>query len=152
MKHEGAQEDGAIATDTRPRHDGARTKAALLLAAVFLLGGMSGVVVGRVTAMREVRRAMGGPPGERARFRFEAMRRHLDLRDDQAERVKAILDEADGEREALLGSCGPGLEGLRARTHEKIRALLDEEQKRRLDDFEAHRGHGRGPRGGRGPR
>lgn len=147
-------EEAAIAGPARApvgRRDGTRAKAAMVLALVFLLGGLAGGAIGRFTAMREVGRMMGGPPGEaRSRFRLEALRRHLDLREDQIDRVKAILDEADVERERLMGSCGPGLDDLRARTDARVRALLDEDQRKQLDAFEARRGQRRGPRGGHG--
>ena len=41
-----------------------RIKAALVLAAVFALGAFAGGAVGRVTALRELGRAMAGPPAE----------------------------------------------------------------------------------------
>lgn len=124
----------------------ARWKAVAVLISVFVLGGAAGAAAGRITAMREMRHLVEGPPLEaRARFRVEAMRRHLDLRDDQVARVRAIMDEADGERDKLMAGCGPGLEELRARTDTRIREVLDEPQRRRFDDLAARRGHPRGP-------
>ena len=142
-------DEGAVSAEANrraPRIHGTRAKAAAVLVAVFLLGGLAGGAVGRTTAFRELNRMMEGP---RARSHLEAMRRHLDLRDDQVPRVRAILDEADAEREKLMGNCGPGLEDLHKRTDARVREILDDEQKKRLDALGARRGHRHhGPWGG----
>ncbi len=131
---------------------GSRMKAVGVLAAVFLLGGAAGGAVGRMSAIRDLGRVMQGPPAEaRARFRMEALRRHLDLREDQTARVQAILDEADAERDKLMASCGPGLEDLRKRTDARIREVLSEDQRKRLDDLDARRGRHGPPWPGRPP-
>lgn len=123
-----------------------RAKAAGVLAAVFLLGGLAGGAAGRITALREMGRMVEGPPPEaRARFRLEAMRRHLDLRDDQVARVRAIMAEADAERDRLMETCGPGLDDLRRRTDARVREVLDEDQRKRFDDASARRRRAPGP-------
>ncbi len=141
----GSSGGGGAARDTeRPRS--ARAKAAAVLAAVFVLGGVAGGAVGRITALREMGRMMEGPPPEaRARFRLEAMRRHLALRDEQVARVQAIMSEADTERDRLMETCGPGLDDLRRRTDARLRAVLDEDQQKRFDDMSARRGRPPGP-------
>ena len=128
------------------RRTSMRVKAGAVLIAVFLLGGLAGGAAGRVSAFRDFNRMMEGP---HAKNRLEAMRRHLDLRDDQVPKVQAILDEADAEREKLMGQCAPLLEESHKRTDAKLREVLDEEQKKRLDALEANRGrHRHGPWGG----
>jgi hypothetical protein len=103
--------------------------------------------VGRVSALRHFGRVMEGPPEEaRARFRMEAMRRHLGLSDDQAAQVRAIMDEADAERDRLMASCEPGLDDLRKRTDARLREVLSEDQRKRLDELDARRGRHRGGR------
>jgi hypothetical protein len=141
---EGAPASRQATASPRPP---SRGKAVALLTAVFLLGGIAGGAAGRLTALREMGRMMAGPPPEaRARFRMEAMRRHLDLRDDQLARVRAIMTEADAERDRLMDTCGPGLEELRRRTDDRVREVLDEEQRRRFDDMGSRRGKPHGPR------
>ena len=129
-----------------------RWKPIAVLVAVFLLGGVAGAGGGRLLAMRELAGTMRGPPAEaRARFRLEAMRRHLDLDDAQAQELEAILDEAETEREALMRSCGPGLEELRARTEARVDAVLRPDPRARPQELERRRPrrppHGGGPRG-----
>jgi len=129
-----------------PSSGGARGKAILMLAAMFLLGGAAGVAVGRASAMREVRHMMEGPPGEaRVNFRMEALRRHLDLNADQVEKIRAVITESDAERDKVMASCDPGMDDLRKRTDAKVRAILSDEQKKRFDDLSKRRGRGPGP-------
>jgi hypothetical protein len=126
---------------------GARLKAAAVLGAVFLLGGLTGGAVERVRVARELGRIMDGPPREaRTRFRMEALRRHLELRDDQVAPVRAVLDQGEADRDEAMKGCGPGLDELHRRTDARLRELLDDEQKKRLDALEArHRRHWGGP-------
>lgn len=128
-----------------PAPRGARWKAAAVLAAVFVLGAAAGGAVGRMSAIRDFGRVMQGPPSEaRARFRMEALRRHLDLSEEQTARVRAITEEADAERDKLMASCGPGLDDLRRRTDARVREVLTDAQRKRLDELDARRGR-RGP-------
>jgi hypothetical protein len=145
--------EGARRPASPPGSGSARYKAVLVLAAVFALGGVAGAAVGRVTALRELRRTMEGPPAEaRARFRLEALRRHLDLSEDQLARMRTVIDEAESERDAAMAACGPGLDELRRRTDTRVREILNEEQRKHFDELEARRGHhGGGPRPGRPP-
>lgn len=150
--NEGAEPAPASPPRPAPATTAARMKAVGVLAAVFLLGGAAGGAVGRMSAIRDLGRVMQGPPAEaRARFRMEALRRHLDLREDQTARVQAIMEEADAERDKLMASCGPGLEDLRKRTDARIREVLSEDQRKRLDDLDARRGRHGPPWPGRPP-
>jgi len=128
-----------------------RAKAALVLAAVFALGAFAGGAVGRVTALRELGRAMEGPPAEaRAHFRLEALRRHLDLDDAQLAKIRTVIAWGDAERDTLMATCGPGLDDLRKRTDARVRDVLTEDQRKRFDELEQRRRrHGGGPRPGR---
>ncbi|MEZ4314094.1 MAG: hypothetical protein R3F14_39240 [Polyangiaceae bacterium] len=132
---------------TPARRRGELAKGLAVLAAVFALGGVAGLAVGRTMALREMRHMIDGPPPEaRARFRLEAMRRHLRLTDAQTEQVRAILAEADSERDRLMETCGPGLDDLRKRTDARVREVLDEEQRKRFDEGPSRHGRPRGPR------
>jgi hypothetical protein len=138
--------DGASERAAAASRGPLRAKAAAVLVAVFVLGGVAGGAVGRITAIREMRRMVEGPPPEaRARFRLEAMRRHLDLRDDQVARLREIMAAADAERDELMKTCGPELEELRRRTDTRVREVLDEGQRKRFDDTSARRGRPPGP-------
>lgn len=124
----------------------ARGKAIAVLAAVFLLGGVAGAGLGRMSAMRDLRHVMQGPPEQaRANFRLEVLRRHLELNDGQTEKIRSIFAEADGEREKLMATCGPGLDDLRKRTDARVREVLTEDQRKRFEDLPARRGRPGGP-------
>jgi hypothetical protein len=121
-------------------------KAALMLAGMFLLGGVAGVAVGRLSALHDLRRMVEGPPAEaRVNFRVEVMRRHLDLSPDQVVRVRAVMEQIDAEREKLMAACSPGMEELRQRADAQLREILNEEQRRRFDEMRAHHRHGNAP-------
>jgi Spy/CpxP family protein refolding chaperone len=125
-----------------------RWKPAAVLAAVFLFGGITGVAIGRTTAIRDLQTTFRGPPTEaRAQFRLEAMRRHLDLTDDQTRKLEAIFSEAETEREKLLDTCRPGLDALRDQTNTRVNEILTPEQRARHEELEAARKRhpGRGP-------
>lgn len=133
-----------------------RLRAALLVGSVFLLGGLAGGMVGRALTLRELAAPFKGPPAEvRARFRIEAMRRHLALTPEQTQAIEALLREADPARDAAMKACLPELERLREQTDASIRELLTPEQRRRFDEHERRmREHGplhgpppHGPRG-----
>lgn len=124
----------------------ARTKSVAWLVAVFLLGGAAGAGFGRAGALRELEGALRGPPTEaRARFRIEAMRRHLDLDEGQSARLAAIFAEAEAERERLMETCRPGLDELREKTEARVKGELTPDQAARYEEV----GPGR-PRGRRG--
>lgn len=129
-----------------------KLRAVLVLVGVFLLGGLSGLAVGRATANRELAHTLRRPPDElRAQMRIEGMRRHLDLRDDQIAALEALLRDAEAERARLVEPCQPELESLRERTDASLRALLDDEQRRRFDEHLSRRPRGPHPPGPRPP-
>ena len=124
-----------------PRPRTSRLKALALLLCVFALGGVTGIGATRAYMLRELRSAMGGPPGEsRAHFRLEAMRRRLDLDDDQVQKLQVVLDQVEDEREGLIEPCRPGLDDLRARTDARIQAVLRPDQLARYEEMRERKG------------
>jgi Spy/CpxP family protein refolding chaperone len=125
-----------------------RYKPIAILLAVFALGAVAGVGGMRAFELRELEGTMGRPPSEaRARFRLEAMRRRLDLSDEQQTKLEAILRAAEDERERALASCRPGLDSLRDKTDAEIEAILTPEQREEHRRF-VERRRQRGPRHG----
>lgn len=94
-------------------------------------------------------------PKEMAQKMTDHLKEALDLSDDQAKKVGSIMDASAGEEQALTKK----LREIERAKHEKIRAVLNDEQKEKFDMMRAHRmmmmrgggmmGHGRGGRGGR---
>lgn len=115
-----------------------------VLAVAFLLGGATGAALDGVYRLKAgggpCREEHGGPGGGRGRGRhFEEMRRDLNLSAEQAEGVRAILDETREEYRALRHEARPRYESIRRNARERIRALLTPEQQRRFDEKAAER-------------
>jgi hypothetical protein len=92
-------------------------------------------------------------PKEMAARHVEHMKQMLKLTDDQAKKVADILAKSQPEREELMKK----LQASERKTHEQIRALLDDEQKEKFDMMRAHMmmrhggmGMGSGPGGMQG--
>jgi len=133
-----------------------RLKVIAILVGVFLLGGGVGGALMHMHGLRSMRHTMGGPPTKaRARFRLQAMTRHLDLDDDQRTKIEAILREGEQERERLMVDVRPELDKLRQSMNSRINAVLTPEQQAKhkvmLERLRKRRNRRRGKRR-RGPR
>jgi Spy/CpxP family protein refolding chaperone len=109
-----------------------RIKIWLVLVFVFALGCVTGAALdllyhGRVRAGRAA--AGGRDPQER----FEAMRRDLNLTDEQATQIRAILDETRNEYRQLRTEMRPRFEEPRLKARARIRALLTPAQQQKFD-------------------
>lgn len=112
----------------------------LVLAVVFVLGTVTGAALGGLYHSRAGGRARGGDgDGARGPRQFDKMRKELGLSDEQATRVRAILDETGNEYRALRTELRPRFEEPRLRARAKIREVLDEEQRRKFDAHAAER-------------
>jgi Spy/CpxP family protein refolding chaperone len=113
----------------------------LVLAVVFVLGTVTGAALGGLYHSRAGGRAHSGGDGdgERGPRHFDKMRKELNLSDEQATRVRAILDETGNEYRALRTELRPRFEEPRLRARAKIREVLDEEQRRKFDALAAER-------------
>ena len=115
-----------------------RIKIWLVLLFVFALGCVTGAALdllyhGRANAGRSEGR--GRDPQER----FEAMRRDLNLTDDQATQIRAILDETRNEYRQLRTDLRPRFEEPRLKARARIRALLTPAQQQKFDAVVAQR-------------
>ena len=85
-----------------------RTKPALILAIVFVLGGAAGAAATYGIAVRSLHeRVRQGPRKGGAKFRLEAMRRRLDLNDEQVTKIDAIFREMGPQRDEAIRECHP---------------------------------------------
>jgi len=103
-----------------------------LMLVVFVLGIVCGaalavIVIRSVIPPRPGPRFAGGPP--RAEQRFERMAERLDLNDGQRVQVRAELDATRQSMDRLLRESA-----------ERIRAVLDEDQRRRFDEMRPREG------------
>ena len=120
----------------------ARLKIWAVLIAIFLLGCVTGAALDGIYRSRagaERPEARGRNPEEQ----FETMRRELSLNDEQANAIRAILEESRNEFRALRAEVKPRYDEVRQRARTRMRALLNPEQQQRFDaklaELDAHR-------------
>jgi Spy/CpxP family protein refolding chaperone len=112
-----------------------RLKIWLLVVGVFLLGGVTGASLDSLYRLR----ASGDARQERHNGRrnkgniFEEMKRDLNLTDQQAAAVRAIIDQSREEYRALRNEQRPRHDAVRQKARASIRALLTPEQQQRFD-------------------
>jgi hypothetical protein len=109
-----------------------RTKALVVLIAMFVLGcaagiGLSAIYVRRATA--EVR-PLSMRDGDAY---LQALDRELRLNQRQAASIGAIIEETRGQYSAICAEARPRYESLRESARGRIRMLLEEDQRRRFD-------------------
>ena len=109
---------------------GVKVKIWLVLAAVFALGCVTGAALGGLYHSRAGSRS--GREGRDAEH-FEKMRKELSLSEEQATRVRAVLEETRNEYRALRTELRPRFDEPRLRARARIRELLDEGQRRKFD-------------------
>lgn len=110
-----------------------RLKIWAVLILVFALGGITGAVL---ESTYRLHLGMGrfGMRGGRGEPPFERLRRDLNLNDQQAAQVRAILDETRNEFHQLHSEARPRYDELRRQANERIRAVLTPEQRQRFDE------------------
>lgn len=110
----------------------------VVLVAVFLLGAITGAAL---TGLYRSRASGGfGREGrERGKHeqRFEKMRQELNLTDQQAADVRAILDQTRNDYRSLREELRPRFEEPRLKARARIRALLNAEQQKKFDTLVA---------------
>jgi protein CpxP len=118
-------------------HGATRLKIWLVLVGVFALGCVTGAALDGAYRTRAT-----SPERRHARERgrhLEEMRRELNLSDEQAARLRAILDETGEEYRALRGELRPRFDAIRQRARARMREALSPEQQKRFDEMVARR-------------
>jgi Spy/CpxP family protein refolding chaperone len=115
-----------------------RTRAALALGAVFLLGAATGSAATRFATARAMHKLHDAPPGEaRQHVLLAALDRRLSLTPEQHARVEAILTSHRGELTAVARKLEPDLAPVIAQIQSEIRATLTPEQQGKFDEMAA---------------
>tara|TARA_R110002073_G_scaffold241497_3_gene403404 strand:+ start:96466 stop:96921 length:456 start_codon:yes stop_codon:yes gene_type:complete len=137
-----------------------------LVLALLLVGAAVGVAVDRAWIRDQEPIAAGHsgpPPSMRADRIFSIFKERLNLTEAQATEVRTILLDVETFAHGIREGARPKMDAAMAAADEKIRVLLTveqatiydeliEERKRRIRKrTSGHPGHGRGPRGHRGP-
>jgi Spy/CpxP family protein refolding chaperone len=113
-----------------------RLKILLSVLGIFVLGCVTGAALDSAYRLRSAQ-AVSGQPGKEDFF--EALRRNLDLNNQQATEIRAIVDETRGEYRQLRAEVRPRYDALRQRARARIRALLTPEQQQKFDAMVAER-------------
>lgn len=114
-----------------------RLKIWLVLVAVFALGGVTGAALDGFYRTRAT-----GPERRRPRdpaAHLEKMRRELNLTDEQAARLRVILDETGNEFRALRGQTRSRFDEVRQKARARTREILTPEQQKTFDETVARR-------------
>lgn len=117
-----------------------RLKMWLVVVGVFVLGCVTGAALSGVYRSRADggRYRMHDGRGARGDI-FEKLRRDLNLNDEQAGRVRVILDETRSEFRNLRAEARPRYDAIRQNSRTRIRAVLTPEQQQIFDAKAAER-------------
>ena len=115
-----------------------RLKIWLVLAGVFAIGIVTGAALDGLYRTRAGGGRGRGAEGKHEKM-FEETRRELNLTDEQAAKVKVILDETREEFRALHTEMRPRFDAVRQRARARMRETLMPEQQTRFDQMMARR-------------
>ena len=124
----------------------------ILVFAIFFVGITTGAVLDNVYRTRvaasdtNANKADDRPnPQDRARRDQDQMAKYLGLDQAQRDQIHKILEDTRNEFKDLREQVDPKFRAIEEGSREKIRAVLNDEQRKKLDEFrETH------PRGDRG--
>ena len=103
----------------------------LAVVGVFILGCVTGVSLDSVYRLRSGNNEARSRRGKEEVF--EQMKRDLNLNEQQAGQIRAILDETREEYRQLRAEVRPRYDAVRQSARTKIRALLTPEQQQKFD-------------------
>ncbi len=126
-------------------------QAKLLVFAVFFVGIAMGALVDNIYRTRVVQGVAAPPannpddhmnPQEREKKRDEAMAKYLGLDQSQQDQIHKILEETRTEYRQLQDKVDPQFKAIEDGSRAKIRAVFNDEQRRKADEFrESHKGN-----------
>src|SRR3954464_13623841 len=109
-----------------------RRKILLAVLLVFALGCVTGAALDSAYRLQARGGGHGGPGREKEDF-SESMRHDLNLSNEQATQIRAIVDETRDEYRQLRTEVRPRYDALRQKARARIRALLTPEQQQKFD-------------------
>ena len=123
-----------MTTSPAERRGTTRLKILLVLVGVFILGGITGASLDSIYRLRGDRHEGGrGRGGDREDKIFQRMRSDLNLTEQQATEIRAILDQTRNDYRALRTEVRPRYDAVRQQARTRIRALLTPEQQKLFD-------------------
>jgi Spy/CpxP family protein refolding chaperone len=116
-----------------------RLKIWLVVLGVFVLGCVTGASLDSLYRLKAGGSQRTDDRGGRRGDIFEKMKSDLNLTEQQATDVRAIIDQSREEFRALRNEVSPRYDAVRAAARSRIRALLNAEQQQRFDTKMAER-------------
>ncbi len=113
-------------------------RSVLGVALVFGLGLLSGAAVATYVHFRFLARP--DLPDKMGAIALRHLTRELDLTETQQQVVRETMEESRRELRALRQKMGPQMDATFQKTRDKIRAVLNEEQRKQLDEMAERRG------------
>jgi hypothetical protein len=110
-----------------------RWRSVLGVGLVFVLGLLSGAAVATILHFRFVSRP--DLPDRMAAVALRHLTRDLDLTEEQQNVVREAMQESRRELRALQEEMGPRMDATFQKTRDRIRAVLNEEQRKELDEM-----------------
>src|ERR1700741_149250 len=111
-------------------------KATFWLALVFVRGTALGAVLGYAFAHRSYAAAPAQLTAEQRRAqKREQLAREVGLTAEQQTQVAAILDQAQTEYKAIHAVSDPQVDAVRQKSRDKIRQILNPDQKPKFEEF-----------------
>jgi Spy/CpxP family protein refolding chaperone len=110
----------------------------LAVVVVFVLGLVTGVSLDSVYRLRSGNEREASKGRDKDKI-FERMKSDLNLNEQQATQIRAILDQTGEEYKQLRAECKPRYDAVRQSARTKIRALLTPEQQQKFDAKVAER-------------
>lgn len=111
-----------------------RLKIWLVVVGVFVLGCVTGVSLDSVYRLHaNPERQQQKKGGRHRKEDFESLKRALNLSEQQATEIRAILDQTRNSYRALRAEVRPRYDALRQQSRTQIRALLTPEQQKLFD-------------------
>jgi Spy/CpxP family protein refolding chaperone len=113
----------------------AKRRAAVWVAAVFVLGAALGAVSGYIFAHRSVSANVQLTEAQRRANRVEQLTHELGLNNDQRQQLDTILAQIHAEYKTLHEQHDALMDQARQKGRNQIRAILTEEQKPKFEEF-----------------
>ncbi|MDT7603373.1 MAG: hypothetical protein QOF61_1370 [Acidobacteriota bacterium] len=115
-----------------------RIKIWLVFVVVFTLGCVTGVALDGVYRSRAAARGRSEEDRKRGdEAHFNKMRQDLNLTDEQATKIRGVLDETRNEYRQLRTELRPRFDEPRLKARARIRELLDDSQRKKFDSITA---------------
>ena len=114
-------------------------KAKILVFAVFFIGIATGVLIANFYESRVTGTptdvANNGERAQRARRDVNRFRDYLGLNQEQREKMDKIMEETRAEFRQLRAETQPRFQAIEMESRNKVRAILNDEQLQKYDEF-----------------